>query len=620
MSLRPTKGTHNMKNFLTLAALAAGMTAATGAQAVEFDLWSADAALNTKLSTGAAWRVENRDKSLIGIANGGTAFSTNGDDGNLAWNRGDMVSMATKITSDLSVSKGDYGLFVRGYALWNAALQTTDLFDEADYGAGKEFPVSEMNAKQDDVKDKVGSDLNLLDAYVFGRFTLMDRTLLVKVGRQVLNWGESVFVQNGLNALITADVNHLRVPGWEIEEVQQPVGMALVSLDLIENVGIEGFYQFEWQHSTIDAAGTFWSTNDFAGIGGTQANIGFGRAGENSPGTTLCEAPPPPPGASQTFCVPDGSTVPRGADVDASDSGQYGGKLSLYVPFLNDMDLAFYGANYHSRLPVLSGTSRSGPTGTPIDTSNYFVEYPEDIQLYGMSFNTTIPWLDVALQGEYSLKVGQPLQLDDVELLLAGLGAAGQISPVPGATLGQQYLRGWRRKDVEQIDISLTKVFGPLEMLGYDQFSLFIESGFVNVKDMEKPEVLAYDAPATYTMNAGTAALNPAAAAGLPIVPYSAYATDTSWGYKVATRATYNNVFGVLTVEPTVVFQHDVDGTTPSPIVNFVEDRKQLNFILGMNYLQAWNFDVGYTSYFGAGNRNVINDRDFVDVSIKYSF
>jgi len=614
-----------MKSSLTkLVMLAGGMLVMNSAGALEFSMGGADATVSNKLSVGFAYRMADPDPNLIGIGNGGRAFTTNGDDGNLAWQKGDMVSGAIKLTSDLSLTMGDYGLFVRGSGLHNPVLEDANLFNPTDYqpASGKEQPVSELEAKEDRIKDHVGTDFDLLDAYVFGRFTVMDRALLIKAGRQVLNWGESVFVQHGLNALITADVNQLRVPGWEIEEVQTPVGMALVSLDVYENIGVEAFYQYEWQNTIIDVPGSFLSTNDFAGIGGTQANIGFGRVGENAVAGTTCIGPNGP-----ANCVAVGSTVPRGATVEPDHGGQYGGKLSLYVPWLNDMDLALYTANYHSRLPVLSGTSRSSPTAAA-DTADYFVEYPEDIQLYGLSFNTTIAFLDIAVQGEYSLKVGQPLQVDDVELLLAGLGAAGQISPIAGATLGNQYLQGWRRHDVDQVDLSFTKILTP--RLGFDQLSMFVETGFVHVKDMPSATVLAYDAPGTSTMNLGTAILNPSVDGGnpdsattddgLPNTPYDAYADSYSWGYKAAARFTYNNVFGVLTVEPTILFQHDVRGITPTPIVNFVEGRKQINFILGMNYLQAWNFDLGYVTYSGGGVQNLLSDRDYMDFAVKYSF
>ena len=88
----------------------------------------------------------------------------------------------------------------------------------------------------------------------------------------------------------------------------------------------------------------------------------------------------------------------------------------------------------------------------------------------------------------------------------------------------------------------------------------------------------------------------------------------------MAARFTYNNVFNVLTVEPTVLFQRDVRGITPTPIVNFVEGRQQINLILSMNYLQKVTFDLGYAMYSGGGDQNLLSDRDSLDFAIKYSF
>ena len=43
---------------------------------------------DTTISTGAAWRVEERDEDLVGSYNGGKAPHVNGDDGNLNYDRG----------------------------------------------------------------------------------------------------------------------------------------------------------------------------------------------------------------------------------------------------------------------------------------------------------------------------------------------------------------------------------------------------------------------------------------------------------------------------------------------------------------------------------------------------
>ena len=65
---------------------------------------------------------------------------------------------------------------------------------------------------------------------------------------------------------------------------------------------------------------------------------------------------------------------------------------------------------------------------------------------------------------------------------------------------------------------------------------------------------------------------------------------------------------------------HDVNGTTPGPGGNFVEDRKSLTLGVEANYLNQWSADLSYTRFYGAGIFNLVSDRDFVAVSAKYAF
>ena len=68
-------------------------------------------------------------------------------------------------------------------------------------------------------------------------------------------------------------------------------------------------------------------------------------------------------------------------------------------------------------------------------TARYMFEYPEDIQLFGVSFNTEIGATGISLQGEVSYRRDVPLQVDDIELLVAGLTpfnpALGNIGLIP---------------------------------------------------------------------------------------------------------------------------------------------------------------------------------------------
>jgi len=83
---------------------------------------------------------------------------------------------------------------------------------------------------------------------------------------------------------------------------------------------------------------------------------------------------------------------------------------------------------------------------------------------------------------------------------------------------------------------------------------------------------------------------------------------------------TYNNAIGSVALNPTIRFDHDVKGYTPTPIGNFVEDRKLIGVSVGWTYHAAWSGDVGYTQYFGGGVQNLLSDRDFVTASLSYSF
>jgi hypothetical protein len=613
---------------LKLTALACGCLATFGASAYTEERNGVTIELENKVTVGAAVRVQGRDPSLIGIANGGRSYSTNKDDGDLAFDRGDITSSVAKLTSDLTISKGHFGFFARGSAFFNDALYNKDDFftNGRSYSpyctpspaCGKEATPAEMAQKNSDVQGEVGKKIDWLDTYFYGNVPLFDRTFSFKLGRQVLNWGESTFVLNGINRMVAFNANRARVSGFELNEAIIPTPMVWASMGLTDQSSIEAFYQLTWQKTVIDASGTYFSTNDFAGIGGTRANLGFGEFQENTPTTS----------------------VKRASDREAKDSGQFGAAYHIFLPWLNESDVGLYAMNYHSRLPVYSGISTAlpvTPSGSPdpnaAASASYFAEFPENIRLYGASFNTTLPW-GLALQGEYSMKQGQPIQIDTVELLLAGVGAPSQIAGnQPGVTTGNKYLRGYRRKDISQVDFGLTKLFGPSTWFKYDQIVGLFEVSGMHVHDMESNDVLRYDGPSTDTP--GNAALAASvsssysqlasALSGQAVsltIPQNmgGYADATSWGYNVLARFSYNNVLDMFTLEPTIRFVHDVKGNSPKPVSNFVEGRKQISLSFGFRFRNEITTEIGYTNYFGGGKDNLLADRDFVDASIKYAF
>jgi hypothetical protein len=144
------------------------------------------------------------------------------------------------------------------------------------------------------------------------------------------------------------------------------------------------------------------------------------------------------------------------------------------------------------------------------------------------------------------------------------------------------------------------------------------EFGFTKIWDLPDQDVLRYNGPGTDTGG------GPDIDSGNlrnPITQEEGFATSFSWGYRAAMRLDYNSAFGTpWTLQPTLGFRHDVNGTTPGPGGNFVEDRKQISIGLNANYLQKWQVGASYTVFTGAEQFNQLQDRDFLAFNVRYNF
>jgi hypothetical protein len=587
---------------------AADQAAAPADKAPSAFKWNWD---NT-LTYGFGFRVVDPDKRIIGVAAGGTAFSVNGDDGNQNYKKG-LFTNAAKITSEFEFSYKQVGGFVRGFAFYDFVNQNGDR---------ARTPLSEA------AKDRVGARAEFRDAFLWYRFNAGGHAGEIRGGWQVINWGESTFIQGGINAVNPVDVSVLRVPGAELRDALLPVGAVKFSIKPSANTSFEAFYQYAWEETKIDPVGSYFSTTDLAGAGATKVMLGFGSVPDS---VAVGHAPLPP-----TYS-PVGTAVPkRSEDVEARDDGQYGVALRAVAPPLGNTEFGLYFLNYHSRLPLLgahTGTQTGLFGGNYAATADYFLVYPEDIQLLGASFNTQLSRTGIALQGEIAHRWDVPLQVDDVELLYAALSPLRLLPPLPQLApliglgnllantnqLGKygfsQQIDGFRRFDTTQFQITGTKAFS--QILGADQVVLVAEGAWSTVHDLPDQSVLRLDAPGTYTSGNQ---VHQAAGIQPGTEPASAFPTSSAWGYVVAGRFEYNNAFGAVSMIPRFSFAQDVSGISPGPGGNFLEGRKSLTLGLGFQYRFNWELDVSYTTFMGADRYNLINDRDFVAANIKYSF
>jgi hypothetical protein len=596
---------------------------AQNAMAVEFSRGDLSGSIDTTVTWGASVRAEDRDDRLIGKVNldptigarvsalqaqgryveaqalalaAPGRFSVNSDDGNLKYDKGDLISNAVGLTTELSLDWRGWGAFVRGTGFYD--FETMDRDDITDVA-----------------KDQIGNRVRLLDAFVFRDFAFGDAvTGNFRVGKQVVSWGESTFIQGGINAINPVDVSRLRVAGAELKEAFLPINSAWASFNLTDNLAVEALYMFEWKSTEVEPSGTYFANNDFGLTGGEFVMLNFGLVDEPAD-YNVCRTNP----AADPRCA---AAFPRAADNEASDSGQYGLAMRYFASELNDTEFGLYYLRYHSRLPYISGTAMTNASTT---SGRYFIEYPEDINLYGLSWNTMLP-AGVAFQGELSYRDNMPLQIDDVEILFAGLSPLNVLIAEPYlrfvSQLGQatpgQYLRGYERHEVSQLQFTFTKVIGPGNFLAADQISTVAEFGATKVWDLPTLDVLRYQGDGTDT------GCGPDAATGNGRNPYTScfgFPTQFSWGYRLAAKADYNSVAGkAINLSPRIAFNHDVNGTSPGPGGNFIEDRKSATLGVEANYLNRWVFDVSYTAFMGGGIYNLTSDRDFFAVTAKYSF
>ncbi len=585
--------------------LAAAISASihTPAFAVAFNIGEIQGQFDSALSIGASWGTSDPDSHLIDTTNGGNGFSSSGDDGRLNFKKGETFSKIFKGVHDLELSYGDTRAFVRGKYWYDFELKDENRPFKQISDDGRE-----MSARS--------SGAEILDAFVSQRYELADNPGDVRLGKQVVSWGESLFIGNSINSINPLDVAALRRPGSELKEGLIPVNMFYISQGLSENLSLEAFYQLEWKPYALDNCGTFFGVDPIAK--GCNNNLNGGMAG-------VAPLEPIAAAAGLGFGItdPEGVVIRREKNNDPRDSGQYG----LALRWLGDgVEYGAYYLNYHSRSPRFSLRTASGVTdfinndpgfaalgdpdlqfalglATGAGNTSYFLDYPEDIHLFGASFATELP-TGTAWSGEISYRPNAPISINTADLFGGALNptfralTGSDIEPTVAAEEGQ-VLQGWKRKEVTQAQTSFLHLFDPV--LGATSLSLAVEVGLTHVGGLESLETQRYGRDSVFgDINQGGR---------------HGYYTANSWGYRAFTSLKYSDVFAGVNLAPNLFWSHDVDGYGPV----FNEGAKSIGLGVDADYRNTYTASLTYTNNFG-GDFNTDVDRDFVSLSFGVNF
>jgi hypothetical protein len=423
------------------------------------------------------------------------------------------------------------------------------------------------------------------------------------------------------------------------------------------------------------------------------------QLGAVAPGTL---SPTVPQFGSQPFMQAGGIYVPAIDGREAKDSGQLGLAIRFPVESI-DSEIGLYAMNIHSRLPYSSGVTGTNPNDLPepyktaltnagtigndaygpywrtsssptaslyrslfpaieagfeaamggavdLQSASGFWEYPEDMQIFGISVATNLVGWSVSAEASYSQNV--PAQVNGNDLiggLILGIGPyRSQVAETIDGKVGT-YRSGYETFDKRQFQVNAVKTFS--NILGAESFLVVGEVGMQSngVPDYTEGGV-RYGRGFMYGFGSSPEYGPGGAPAGQPLLgPYSqgnlcsptfvglpipvantlynphpegcrndGYITDFSWGYRVRLSMDYNNVFDSgVTITPSVFWADDVEGVSIDPAFN--EGRQTLGLGVKFNLNKKYVFDMNYVSY--ANNTfDPTFDRDYYSASLSVTF
>lgn len=600
----------------------------------------------------------------------------NGDNGDLNYDKGDVVNTLFRFAPRLQLTHPRFGIDLSAVGFYDPINYDFSEYHPNNFEDNNGFQPRHTKRSKS-ARKQIGLGFKLLDAFVSTDLPLPgDRQLSLKVGNQLLSLGTSTtLVLNGLNTVNPPDVNLRFLPGSDLRDVFQRVPLALASTSLTESVALLGFYQLAFKPVTLPPIGSYYSTADFFGAGRPYVGLLNGKPREDP--DSLAGAAGRTPGNAELLS--DASrTLNVGATRKARDSGQFGFDITYLAGWLNNTSFDFAYLNLHSRLPTVGfvaaqegcanrstnqadalvscrGT-RLSPLGIeplPVDTVRVLLDYPEDIHNFGFSFSTNLG--TVSWTGEVVYRPNQPLQVDAADV---GFAALQPVFPTNSINFGVvtlpgdrvaipdyvetiyrgnsnaqpgSFIRGYERFETLSYNSSFLFLLGASDNpFGADQVTLLTELGAYQVLNLPSLDRLQLATPGVEFHHSagidGTGTPTPQQNTSPPEVrlnPHyqaSGFATAFSWGYRLLSQFSYENVLPGLRLAPQFTFAHDVQGRAPLPSGEFFKGRKQAT--AGLNFLinNSLNLNARYSWFFEGGLRNQLSDRDNVQLNLSYDF
>ncbi|MEG0340541.1 MAG: DUF1302 domain-containing protein [Acinetobacter sp.] len=584
------------------------LLAVSKASAIGFDInedWKFET--NSSISLGQNWSTQDPSASLLyrpdayKIGKYGASIDTNGDDGRANFSKGDAISQIVKGYTEFRLNGKQQG----------AVLSTKYWYDHAYETGHGDLKAFDDSAWPRLVKFK---GIDLWDAYIWKNSTFDNgQSFNFKLGKHVFNWGKSQFFQNGLNSINAFDYAAMNRPGGDPREKVIPVEMFSFSAGLSDKLKLEGFYQFKFRPSVIDGCGTFFAASDFVPENCGPILITF------APGDKYSET-----------ALRDGIYIPRSSSQMAKDNGQYGFSLKRTLPSLNDAELGVYFANYHSRNPNFDAYAATAPGMLNFKTSTFYSIYPTDIKMYGLSLTGKIDKTNIF--SELTYKPNLPMQFNGTDVVYAEVLDKNTPLTSPGVSFEPgEFINAYRRLPVTQFSIGASSSIP--NILGASSLSWSAEAAVNHIAEIGDyrfgrtgPFGRSEMTSGAYNPETGEFKCTPYGTAHLSndeidrlnerFCNDEGFMSEWSYGYRLRGALNYQDLLPATVVTPSLTFRHDVHGYSQ----NFQEGQMSIAATLSATYQKKYTTELAYYNFFGSNEFSMIDDRDFVSLSLRANF
>jgi len=576
----------------------------------------------TDITVGGGVRLQKPSCNLIGDptfipscgGNVNTAQWANGDDGDLNYKRGQVISSYLGIGSEVVLDMPDSGMkfMARGSALYDPSADNT-----------KRTPLSS------EARGQIVHSTRLLDLWGEKSFVTRTGYARVRFGRQVINWGEAQFLPYGINQTNAIDYMTSVIPGAPLKNIILPAPMLSVSADLSSDLSIEGYYQFRWNKNIFAPVGSYWSASDAMGRTNglrqsTTSSLNTNVSGLDAAALARLNGLNPLNAAVYQQAQQDvlandkyvnqtyGSRV-FDLDQGPKKSKQYGVRLS-WRPEGSDTKFGFYYMRYTDKSPAWSYSEIKGA---------YELNYLENRQLFGVSSST--PAGDWLIGSELAYRPRDAVSLTSC-FADPNLPRDFNVNTASGYGSCPYYRDNKRVQLTVNGQINLTPAnFAPVEWLGADTGYFLAETALIYYPGLQSAGTpynrVLNGANVTQYVYAGGSWLTPDASGTLITQPKG---TKGSAGIALYSSLSYDgSVIPGWVVTPGLYYQQGLYGYSPGATnalwmqgvkagtlsLNF--SKNPGNLTAGINYVRYWG---------GSSTVNYYADRGMLGFFATYKF